>query len=450
MVNQFAVATLIALEQQVAVAMLIALEQLIEKRSEGMRNHIRNRSWRRTLLIVAATVLGLATVTGVGGYLYLRNSEWWVAVTLFHDDYRAENFRTMHELFPSREVSAGGYVWKLPRAPGGPVSLPETYRFEGEERSLASFLEESETSGLLVLREGEIAHESYYQGYDATSRAQSFSMAKSVVSALVGIAIEEGSIRSVRDSISDYLPELRGSGYEGVSIHDVLTMSSGVDFDEDYDSFRSDVMWLPVRIFGFQHAVPDILADLGRKREPGTYNEYVSSDSLVLGLLVERATGTSLDRYLSEKIWIPAGMEHSAWWNRDYHGNGLGHAFLGATLRDFGRLGLLYLNDGVRPDRPETGEIVPARWIFDSVNPEGAHLQPGKNPDSFWTFGYGYQWWIPEEPDGEFTAIGIWGQYIYVYPRYGTVIVKTSTDYDFDTRDHETIEVFRTIARRNS
>lgn len=421
-----------------------------ESTRKSIQKGTRKRSWSRVLLIAVVAVLGVVTVAGVGGYLYLRNSEWWVAVTLFHDDYRAENFRTMHELFPSREVPAGGDVWELPRPSGGPAPLPEKYRFEGKERSLASFLEESETTGLLVLRDGAITHESYYRGYDAEARIQSFSMAKSVVSALVGIAVREGHIRSVRDPVSDYLPELRGSGYEGVSIHDVLTMSSGVDFDEDYDSFRSDVMWLPVRIFGFQHAAPDILAELGTRREPGTYNEYISSDSLVLGLLVERVTGVFLAQYLSEKIWIPAGMERSAWWNTDHHNNGLGHAFLGATLRDFGRLGLLYLNGGVRSDRPDAGEIIPARWIFDSINPREPHLQPGENPDSFWTFGYGYQWWVPEEPDGEFTAIGIWGQYIYVYPRYGTVIVKTSTDYHFDTRDHETIEVFRAIARRGA
>ncbi|TVR74673.1 MAG: class C beta-lactamase-related serine hydrolase [Spirochaetaceae bacterium] len=402
------------------------------------------------MLIVAATLLGLVAVTGLGGYLYLRNSEWWVAITLFHDDYRADNFRTMHELFPSREVPAGGDVWELPLAKGGPVPLPETYQFDGEERSLVAFLEESETTGLLVLRDGMIIHESYYQGNDSASPAQSFSMAKSIVSALVGIAIQEGHIRSVRDPISDYVPELRGSGYDGVSIHDVLTMSSGVDFDENYDSFRSDIMWLPVRVFGFREAAPDILAELDRKREPGTYNEYISSDSIALGLLVARATGVPMAHYLSEKIWVPAGMERSAWWNTDYHGNELGHAFLGATVRDYGRVGLLYLNEGRRGDRPDdSGEIIPAGWIYDSVNPTEAHLQPGENPDSFWTFGYGYQWWIPEQPDGEFAAIGIWGQYIYVYPRFGTVIVKTSTDYDFDTRDHETIEVFRAIARRS-
>jgi CubicO group peptidase (beta-lactamase class C family) len=410
----------------------------------------RKRSFRRVLLIITTTLLGLVAVTGIGGYLYLRNSEWWVAITLFHDDYRAANFRTMHELFPAREVPAGGAAWELPGASGGPVPLPETYRFNGEERSLAAFLEDSETTGLLVLRDGVVTHESYYQGNDAASPAQSFSMAKSVVSALVGIAIEEGYIRSVRDSISDYVPELQGSGYDGVSIHDVLTMSSGVDFSEDYDNFRSDVMWLPVQIFGFREAAPDILTRLGRKREPGIYNEYISSDSIALGLLVIRATGVPLAQFLSEKIWIPAGMEYSAWWNTDYHGNELGHAFLGAALRDYGRLGLLYLNGGRRSDRPEYGEIIPARWVRDSVNPTEAHLQPGENPDSFWTFGYGYQWWIPEDPDGEFAAIGIWGQYIYVHPRYRTVIVKTSTDYYFDTRDHETIEVFRTIARRGS
>ena len=395
----------------------------------------------RIILRVALVVAVVIVAAGVGGYLYLRNSEWWGAVTLFHDDHRAENFRTMHERYPSRRVAAGSDVWEfLPAA--GELALPEHYRFDGEERSLERFLAESETTGLLVVRDGAIVHEWYADGYDEESVITSFSMAKSVVSALVGIAIDEGYIQSVRDPITDYVPELRGSGYDGVSIHDVLTMSSGVAFSEEYESIFSDVMWLPMRVFGFQHPVTDVLAELEREREPGTYNNYVSSDSIALGLLVSRATGSTVADYLSRSVWIPAGMERDAWWNTDYHGNELGHAFLGATLRDYARFGRLYLNEGRRDDR----RIVPAEWVHASLNPTEPHLQPGENPDSFWTFGYGYQWWIPEDPQGDFSAIGIWGQYIYVHPQTRTIIVKTGTDYHFDTRDHETIAVFRTIA----
>ncbi len=406
------------------------------KRMKQMRPSI-----GRSILRIALALTVVLAAAGIAGYIYLRNSEWWGAVTLFLDDHRAENFRTMHELFPSRRALAGSEVWDFDRA-GGAIVLPATYQFNGEERSLERFLVDSETTGLLIVRDGAIVHERYGVGYGETSLITSFSMAKSVISALVGIAIDEGYIRSVDDAITEYVHELRGSGYDGVSIHDVLTMSSGVAFSEDYESFFSDVMQLPIRVFGFRHPVTDILAELKREREPGSYNNYISSDSIALGLLVSRATGSALTDYLSRALWKPAGMEGDAWWNTDYHGNELGHAFLSARLRDYARFGRLYLNEGRRGDR----QIVPAAWIHASVNPSEPHLQPGDNPDSFWTFGYGYQWWIPEEPEGDFSAIGIWGQYIYVHPRTRTVIVKTGTDYHFDALDHETIAVFRAIA----
>lgn len=394
----------------------------------------------RRLGIAAGILIGLLVLLAAAGYLYLRNSDWWIAVTLFSDEQRAENFRTMHDIFPSRTIAAGDAVWRFAR---DEQPLPAHYRFEGEQRALAEFLEDSETTGLLVARDGVILHESYYRGYDERSLATSFSMAKSFASALVGIAIEQGYIGSVRDPISDYAPELIGSGYEGVSIHDVLTMSSGVSFDEDYDSFFSDVMWLPIRIFGFRESVPEVLVELERGREPGTYNEYISSDSLALSLLLSNATGRSVSQYLEETLWIPAGMEHPAAWNIDYHGNELTHAFLSVTLRDYARFGRLYLNEGRRDGRP----IIPADWVRASLDHPEPHLQPGDNPASFWTFGYGYQWWIPEQPEGDFVAIGVWGQFIYVHPVYDIVIAKTSTDYHFDTREHETIAVFRSIAR---
>jgi len=264
-----------------------------------------------------------------------------------------------------------------------------------------------------------------------------------VVSALVGIAIEEGYIGSVQDLISDSVLELEGSGYEGVTIHHVLTMSSGVAFDEDYESFRSDVMWLPIRIFGFGESAVDILVSLERAREPGTFNEYISSDALALGVLVSRATGRSVSAYLEEVLWTPAGMEFPAAWNTDHHGNELTHAFLSGALRDYARIGRLYLNEGRRNGRT----VIPADWVRETVERPEPHLQPGENPASSWTVGYGYQWWIPEEPEGDFVAMGIWGQYIYVHPTYDIVIAKTSTDDDFDLREKETIAVFRSLAR---
>lgn len=393
----------------------------------------------RKTLMGAGVLLAVLLIGGTAGFLYLRNSEWWITVTLFGDDTRVENFRNFHTLFPSDRAGTGTDVWEFDR---NILSLPETFAFNGEERSVAGFLDETWTTGLSVAVDGTIVAEEYYRGYDSASPATSFSMAKSVLSALVGIAIAEGHIESVHDRVDTYLPDFSGTDYGAVSIQDLLTMSSGLEFDEDYESFTSDINMLPVRVFGFRDALPDLVHDTEAVREPGIYNDYVSSDSIVLGLVVEAAVGRSLSRYLEEAIWLPAGMEHPAHWNTDYHGNTLGHAFLSASLRDYLRFGRLYLNDGQRDGR----RIIPADWVSESVYRGEPRLQPGENPDSHWSFGYGYKWWIPEEPESDFVAIGIWGQYVYVHPEYRVVISKTSADYDFDKRDHETIALFRELA----
>lgn len=394
----------------------------------------------RRIGIAAGIAVGVLLLAGLVGFLVLRNSPVWGAINLFSDEYRAGNFRSMHETFPSHAIAPAGEAWEFTRAER---PLPERYGFQGDERSLVGFLEDSETTGLLVARDGVILHESYRRGNEAGSLATSFSVAKPFVAALVGIAIERGAIASVDDPISDYVPELIGSGYEGVAIHDVLTMSSGVAFDEAYDRVTSDVMRLPIQVFGLRQAAPAILAGLQRQREPGTFHAYISSDALALGLLVARATGTTVSAFLEEAIWVPAGMEAPAAWNTDFHGNELAHAFLSATLRDYARFGRLVLNEGRRDER----QVIPAAWVQASTQPSAPHLQPGDNPASASTFGYGYQWWIPDEPEGDVVAIGIWGQFLYVHPRYGIVIAKTSTDPGFAARERESVAVFRAIAR---
>lgn len=398
------------------------------------------RSFWKKIGLVFVGISGLVIILGVAGFFYLRSSDWWIAFTLFSDDTRVENFRNFHTLFPSEPVLPGEDVWTfVPR----PQELPLSYTFAGEKRRIDDYLQESWTTGIAVAKDENLLVEQYFLGYGPDSLVTSFSVAKSVVSALVGIALQEGHIESVHDTVETYVPELTGTGYGSITLHHLLTMSSGVDFDENYHRMTSDINMLSVHVFGFQTSLADLLKDVSILREPGTYNEYLSSDTIVLGMVLQAATGTSLSKYLERTIWQPAGMQYPAYWNTDYHGNTLAHAFLSASLLDFLRFGRLYLNQGYRNGL----EIIPSQWVDCSVNPTESRLQPGENPDSHWTFGYGYQWWIPEDPQGDFVAIGIWGQYVYVHPAYGVVIAKTSADYDFDVRDHETIEIFRTIAR---
>ncbi len=391
------------------------------------------------LLRIAAWTLGVLAVVAIAGFLWLRQSPYWAGITLFSEATRVENFRAMDRVFPYRTVARAGPVWAFDR---DSRPLPARYAFGEEERDLAAFLDRTETTGLLVVHSGFITHEEYRQGADETSAFTSWSVAKSVLSALIGIALEEGHIASLRDPIGAYVPGLDGTPYGAVPIEDALTMSSGIAFDEDYARTASDINMLFIRTMAMGQPQVDLLAGLASGRAPGEFNDYVSSDTMALGLVLAAATGMPVAAYLESRLWGPMGAEADAFWSTDRRGEEFALCCLNATLRDYARFGRLFLEGGAREGR----QIVPAAWVRASVTPEAAHLQPGPNPASHWTFGYGYKWWIPEDPQGDFLAIGVWGQYVYVDPTREVVIVKTSADPDFDGRDHETVAVFRAIA----
>jgi CubicO group peptidase (beta-lactamase class C family) len=395
--------------------------------------------WKKYKLAIAI-VFGSLIILGILGFLFLRTTNVWTMLNLFSEESRVENFSNFHTLFPSEPIYPGDSVWAFE---ANLRPLPEFYTFEGQQRRIDAFLEKTLTTGFAVARNGELLYEAYYHGYGPDSLPTSFSVAKSFVSALVGIAIDQGYITSVWDPVERYVPALAGTGYGPIPLHHLLTMSSGVDFDEDYVDPRSDINRLPIQIFVFRNSLPDLLKEMEMLREPGIFNAYSSSDAMVLGLVLQGATGKSPAQFLEQTIWQPAGMASTAYWGTDFHSHPLAYGFLSATLQDYVRFGQLYLNDGQR----DGNQIIPAEWVARSVNPQEAYLQPGDNHHSHSTFGYGYQWWIPENPQGDFTAIGIWGQYVYVHPGYSVVIAKTSADPDFDMQDHETIEVFRAIAQ---
>ncbi len=250
----------------------------------------------------------------------------------------------------------------------------------------------------------------------------SWSVGKSFVSALVGIAIEEGYIESIQLPVSDYVPELKGTGYDGVSLKDVLQMSSGVRFNEDYDDFFSDIKRMG-RVIAMGDSINEFAASLEREREPGTFNHYVSMDTQVIGMVLKATTGKDLSLYLEEKIWKTIGMQSDARWLIDDLGMELVFGTLNVTLRDYARFGRLYMNYG----NWEGEQLVPKQWVIDSITPDAPHLMPGDYPLlSTRKMGYGYQWWIPEHPKGDFMARGVYGQYIYINPEKRVVIVKNS------------------------
>ena len=395
----------------------------------------------KKILIGFGVILGIVLIAMI--FNFNRLQRLYRAINFVNPDVIVENFRTSGDKFSSRTIHHGPDVFTFKR---DIKKLPEEYTFNGKEKSVNSFIDHTGTTGLIVVKNDTILFENYYQGNTEASKAIAFSVAKSFVSALFGIAVSEGSIKDINQPVTDYLPLLKNSGYNGVSIKNVLQMSSGIHFNEDYADFNSDINKL-ARYFAFNMPLADFVASLKAEKKPGTFHHYVSSDPQVLGMIIREATGKNLSEYAEEKLWKPLGMESDATWLIDSSGMEGAFAFLNVTLRDYARFGRLYLNKGNWNGK----QIVPEAWVKASVTPDAPHLMPGKRPNSSWVLGYGYQWWIPENPDGDYLAIGIYGQAIYVYPRYKIVIAKTSayTDYnkDGDDMEIESIEMFRAIAR---
>ena len=396
---------------------------------------------RKALKITGAVALVLVIALAIYFPTLMR---LYHAMTLFEAANIEENFRTMDQLFTARVVHAGDDVYRFKR---NEKQLPATYTYNGQEKNIQDFLERTCTTGLIVVKDDTILFEKYYRGNDEKSKAITWSVVKSMVSALCGIAVSEGHIKDISRPVTDYVPMLKGSGYDGVPIKDILQMSSGVRFDEDYGDFNSDINRLG-RAFALNASLDEFADSLESERKPGIYNHYVSMDTQVIGMLIREATGTTLSDYMEQKIWKPVGMESDATWLVDSEGMEVVFGGYNMVLRDYARFGRLYLKKG----NWNGTQVVPAAWVKASVTPDAPHLQPGKNPNSTWVMGYGYQWWIPENADGAFMAIGVYGQAIYIYPKYNMVIAKTSAypDYNEDGDDMETesVEVFRSIARR--
>ncbi|MGY2237080.1 serine hydrolase domain-containing protein [Pseudomonas gingeri] len=366
---------------------------------------------------------------------------------LFTGVEQYSNFYRMEALFPSELVqkSSQSVEW-----PSGPVvELPKEYSFEGRRHLTGNLLKDTDTSALLVIKNGQIRYEQYWLTGGKQQHWTSMSVAKSFVSALYGIAVAEGTIHSIEDPASKYLQALKGSAYDGVSLKDILQMSSGVRWDEDYSNPNSDVARLG-GVMASGSSLLNFVRTLKNERQPGTFNHYCSADTLVLGLVLEAATGQSLAAYMQKKLWQPLGSTDDGYWLKDNYGHTLTFGGYNATARDYARLGELYRLNG----KFNGQQIVPAGWIKDSLTPDAPYLMPGKRNNSDSTMGYGYQWWLPEGQEHDYSAIGIFNQFIYVSPDQQTVIVKLSAsrnyakaDKESSWREKETIELFRQIAK---
>jgi CubicO group peptidase (beta-lactamase class C family) len=330
-------------------------------------------------------------------------------------------FRNMARIYLGHAVAHGPRVYALPREPR---ELKVEVMVEGKRLDVAGFMAHNEVSGLIVLYRGRIVLERYALGRSEQDLWPSFSVAKSVTSTLLGAALRDGAIQSLEDPVSRYLPELAQTGYEGVSIRQALTMAVGLAWNEDYEDPNSD--WAKIRSLpspGDDRPGVDVIAHLAklpRVAAPGSVFHYNSGNAQLLGVLVQRATGKSLAAYLSEKIWAPFGMEADAFWVRDREGRTLGSSLLNARLRDYARFGYFFMHGGAIDGRP----VLPDGWVTDATR---AHL---KSDWEDWL--YGYEWWV--RPDGPYSAIGIFGQELYLDPRNDVVIVTNSawSEADWD------------------
>ncbi len=386
----------------------------------------------RGLLVLLILVVGLAALNHkliIGIYH---------GITLFEPDKLAVNFRSADQRFRSNLVAAGDNVSEFTY---DLQPLPKEYTYAGQLKSIAQFMEGTDTTGLVVTNDDVILYEAYFKGNTESSRAIVWSTSKSVVSALMGIAIAEGYIGDVSDPVTDYVPSLAVSGYNGVSIEDVLHMSSGILFNEDYFDASSDFNKMAPRSVGLGGPLEDVLLALEREHEPGTIRQYASSDSQVLGMVIRAATGVDLSTYTETRLWQPAGMEADAYWLTDSTGVESAFGGLNATVRDLARFGNIYLHKGFWHGR----QIVPADWVVASVTADKPHLRPTED-----ALGYGYQWWVLDGDQGDFMALGIYGQAVYVNPQHNIVIAKTSAyrqyDDDGEEMELESVAFMRAIA----
>jgi CubicO group peptidase (beta-lactamase class C family) len=360
----------------------------------------------------------------------------YTGITFFSESYIVENFRSIRKLGHPYNTAHHGQVAEFVQ--DKIKDLPETFNFKDKPYDLKLWLKEHWTTGLVVLKiesptKANLLHESYYLGNTNETKTISWSMGKSVVSALIGIALNEGKIKNVNDDVTTYVPQLKNSAYDGVKIKDVLQMSSGVKFNEDYDDFFSDINKMGFWI-AMNYDLTDFIKTLKRDKEPGTEHNYISVDTQVLGMILREVTGQSLTSYLEDKLWKKGGFESDCDWLVDNEKNQMELAFgtLNTCTKDYARFGWLYLNKGLSP--LDGTRIIDSKWIADSTTISESHLKPNY-PDKL---GYGYQWWIPgsekiaTESQGDYLAIGVYNQFIYVDEINNIVIAKNSANPNYN------------------
>lgn len=347
-------------------------------------------------------------------------------VLFWSQEQRDLAFRMFDTVVPAHTIRAGAT----------PLALPQGATLPGDSATIDAYVQRQRLSGLIVIQDGRIRLERYGLGFGAQGRWTSFSVAKSFTSTLVGAAIQDGHISSLSDPVTRYIPALTGSGYDGVTVAQLLAMSSGVRWNEDYTDPASDVArFLAQQPEGDVDAVTAYMRRLPRAHAPGTHWNYNTGETNLIGVLVEKATGRTLSDYMTEKVWQPFGMEADATWVLNASGKEVSGCCMQMRLRDYGRFGLFVLGGGRAGGR----QVVPEGWYTAAGSKQADIGRPG--------FGYGYQWWTYD--DGTFAAQGIFGQGIFIDPARRLVIAgvgnwPTATDQALGA---ERLAFYRSVQR---
>jgi CubicO group peptidase (beta-lactamase class C family) len=324
---------------------------------------------------------------------------------------QATGYRTIEKIYKTHVIARGPKVHPLPIAAR---QIDPTWTYAGKTWTVDGYMKAYRVSGLLVMKDGKILLERYGLGRQPTDRWTSFSVAKSVTSTLVGAAIQDGKIKSLEDPVTRYIPRLKGSAYDGVTVRDMLMMSSGVQWNEDYADPKSDVAQAGTKMLepGVDPMV-SYLRKLPRAHTPGSEFHYNTGETDLVGILVSNAVGEPLATYASQKIWKPYGMEQDAIWLTDLADRERGGCCISMTLRDYARVGEFILDGG----KANGKQVVPPWWIGQATTRE---IDNGSGPKA----GYGYFWWI-RSPD-RYEAVGIFGQSITTFRKEHVIVVQNA------------------------
>ena len=367
-----------------------------------MRKFWKILRWTLFVLVLAGAVLGVWKREEITRLMAVNS--------LFAAEKITANFSGMNTMFLTRSMSRGdGPASPLPA--GDRATLPA---------GAAQWIEDRHVTALVVMKDGAVVHESYYRGTGPEDLRISWSVAKSWLSALFGILMEEGHIASIDDPVTKYAPSLAGSAYDGSTIRNVLNMASGVEFNEDYLDFWSDINKMG-RVLALGGSMDEFARGIStRYKEPGEEWHYVSIDTHVICMVIRGATGRSVPDLMEEKILVPLGIEAAPYYITDGYGIAFVLGGLNLRTRDYARFGQMVLEDGAWNGR----QIVPADWLRASTVPS-APTAPG-------ALQYGFQWWMPADArEGEFFAIGVYGQWIYINRPLGVVIARNAADRGF-------------------